>query len=1551
MAKRKSSRRLKNKVRRTICATMAAIFMMSAILVAAIPVQDVQADTGSFVIGVSPEQSSIPQISAGGNTPIYTTGDGMFQFAYINRLNSSDKIAVIVGYVASRSLEGGVLTIPDTVNGYKKLTDTQGTDLGYVAASQDGTPLYYAVYKDVEVPTGNVIYDNVYDGAGNVVGTVSSNEMRIEKQLDCYKPCFYSEEYRSQWENLGSEEFFYKMNASLPDSNLSNFTPTTTDDKKWVRDAEVAYISNQRVRSKLATDDPSIKWDWVLDETPDIGVFSSAGNIITLKTGDKLLGIGDNAFRGCSSLQGIELANGANTIGNYAFAECINLKYVDISLNSSVSIIGHHAFAQCRGLESFTVPIFTSYIGDSAFEGCSAMTQIKLFGTDYNVALKQIGPNAFKNCTSLRSIDFPASFSQQGSYALPSNELDLSLIEGCSSLEYVTIRDNSLKFVEGSSATFGFDQFKNQVSEKFYFAGNSISEIHTVSTEQGIAFKYLDSPFLYEKVVEEVDETGTGTGKYITYRVDEENNLRYFDMEAGVENVEIPGAIGPYNITKIGSDSFQENCELKKITIPSSITEIGENAFKGCHSLKDVIFEEPINLTTIGSGAFHTQDAACSHASELTRNPVLTFTGTVSPYSLPFQYAMEPENYINRGNQEITYITFYSGWPSNLTVQYNPETGLNELVDYPTYESLESGTIDYPDTTQEQKDAAADAISVYENYVSGTSYTQPTQDQWDIVNSVLNVELPNGIESIKAGLFSGKDEEGNDVGTSNNKIESIVMNSVTDIPAYAFYGCRALHTVTTNNSGSETGESVGNYAFGNCDNLLNVNFSSNLTKLGLRPFKGCEKLTYVGFADSQHFVCDNGIIFGLENGVKTSIIECLETRGMTGDYAVGASMVQKRELEGIKHIADEAFMDCTGIGDVDLSTSVIEEIPISCFENTTTLFSVEIPDTCKIIKEKAFKNSAVRSITIPGSVSFMDATSFTNEDGTVNKNITITCEEGSAAETYAKLYGLTLGEAIKPSFTVVFFDWDDTILKTQKVVKGESAEPPADPERKGYSFQGWKGDYTNVARDMSIYAFYDRTDEDVAGVTYKVTFYDWDDTILSEQEVMDGKDAMTPPSPTREGYYFTGWRPGYSNVTSDLSIYAQYEKVDSADTRFTVNFYNYDGTIVSTQKVDPGASAMAPADPTREGYNFTGWLPAFTNITKDTDVFAQFEKSEVSGSSSNVSKNDNSSNSGDNGDNSDTNKNEDSNGNSGNDSTDSTDDSAAATYKVTVNGGTGSGSYKKGSTVTITAGTVSGKTFTGWTVNSGGVTLGSNTASSTTFVMPGNAVEITANFSGSGSGSTTNSGSSNSTVSNNASGTVTNTKNGSTSVNITKTGISNKSVASATVNGASDNFIVKITDSEEARAAMEKALLAEYGNLDDIKFFAMDISLYDSTGTKKITNTAGITVNITIPIPDALADYAGNNKVACVVNGSLDKLNPKFTSINGVPCVSFVATHFSPYGVYVDTANLTAGTTIDSTPTTGDGIHPKWFLVIGLAALSILSLCMMDTKKKVIIKA
>ena len=113
------------------------------------------------------------------------------------------------------------------------------------------------------------------------------------------------------------------------------------------------------------------------------------------------------------------------------------------------------------------------------------------------------------------------------------------------------------------------------------------------------------------------------------------------------------------------------------------------------------------------------------------------------------------------------------------------------------------------------------------------------------------------------------------------------------------------------------------------------------------------------------------------------------------------------------------------------------------------------------------------------------------------------------------------------------------------------------------------------------------------------------------------------------------------------------------------------------------------------------------------------------------------------------------------------------TYLVTVNGGTGGGSYEAGQTVTVTAESKSGYTFTGWTTE--GVTLSNPASATVTFTMPENNVTLTASYtitpgggggggsSGSSSGSTTTEtttnpdGSITTTVTNKVTGTVTET--------------------------------------------------------------------------------------------------------------------------------------------------------------------------------------------------
>ncbi len=75
-------------------------------------------------------------------------------------------------------------------------------------------------------------------------------------------------------------------------------------------------------------------------------------------------------------------------------------------------------------------------------------------------------------------------------------------------------------------------------------------------------------------------------------------------------------------------------------------------------------------------------------------------------------------------------------------------------------------------------------------------------------------------------------------------------------------------------------------------------------------------------------------------------------------------------------------------------------------------------------------------------------------------------------------------------------------------------------------------------------------------------------------------------------------------VTEAMTFYAVFEPVEKL--LYTVTFADWDGTVLSEQKVEAGKAATAPEVPAREGYTFTGWDKQFTNITGRTKITAQY---------------------------------------------------------------------------------------------------------------------------------------------------------------------------------------------------------------------------------------------------------------------------------------------------------------------------------------------------------
>ena len=195
--------------------------------------------------------------------------------------------------------------------------------------------------------------------------------------------------------------------------------------------------------------------------------------------------------------------------------------------------------------------------------------------------------------------------------------------------------------------------------------------------------------------------------------------------------------------------------------------------------------------------------------------------------------------------------------------------------------------------------------------------------------------------------------------------------------------------------------------------------------------------------------------------------------------------------------------------------------------------------------------------------------------------------------SHVSSYGITVTK-----HTVTFKDWNGTVLKTQSVYHTGAATAPANPTRTGYTFTGWDKAFTNVTADLVVTAQYSIN-------TYTVTFKDWNGTVLKTQQVQYGGAATAPANPTRTGYTFTGWDKAFTNVTANLVVTAQY----SINT-YTVTFKDWNGTVLKTQQVQYGGAATAPANPTRAGYTFTGWDKAFTNVTANLVVTAQYVQNE-----------------------------------------------------------------------------------------------------------------------------------------------------------------------------------------------------------------------------------------------------------------------------------------------------------------------------------------------------
>ena len=177
----------------------------------------------------------------------------------------------------------------------------------------------------------------------------------------------------------------------------------------------------------------------------------------------------------------------------------------------------------------------------------------------------------------------------------------------------------------------------------------------------------------------------------------------------------------------------------------------------------------------------------------------------------------------------------------------------------------------------------------------------------------------------------------------------------------------------------------------------------------------------------------------------------------------------------------------------------------------------------------------------------------------------------------------------------LFYVLDGAIYKTLSVKYGTTITPEVEPTKEGYTFSGWSEIPKSMpAKDVTITGSFSINSY---MLTYKV-----EGEVYKTETVVYGTAIIPEAEPAKEGHTFSGW--------SDIP-----EKMPAKDVTITGSFtvnsytltYKVDGKEYKTAIVKYGTAITPEAEPTKEGYTFSGWseIPK-TMPAKDVEITGTF---------------------------------------------------------------------------------------------------------------------------------------------------------------------------------------------------------------------------------------------------------------------------------------------------------------------------------------------------------
>lgn len=686
-----------------------------------------------------------------------------------------------------------------------------------------------------------------------------------------------------------------------------------------------------------------------------IGTCTDTDIIIpSMYKGERVIGIGDSAFIGCTNLTAVTIPDSVIYIDRDSFRDCINLK--DLNIPTSVTAIGYEAFHSCLGLlvnengvyyvdnwavasdpslEEAVLRDGTIGIADGAIFNRAKITSIVIPGSvDY------IGVEAFGNCKKLRSVIISDGVSSIGNFAF----------RGCTSLTSITVYSKTVLSNDGAALELCdalnavyvpaelVDTYKNT-----YCWRNFKDRIVAIPVTQNIGLAY-----------EFNSNSGTCTIMGIGTCTD--------------SNIIIPEYIDGYRVTQIGESAFFKCSSISSITIPASVTSIGNKAFLWCTNLEHVEFDNNSQLTSIGNQAFDECEKLISIQLPVGLNRIgnNAFYGCTSLESVTIP---EGVTIIGQGSYwNCTGLTSVAISDSVTSIGTDAFSGCDSLASVLFGENSQLDTIG---------PAAFRACRGLTSITIPDSVTAIGSRAFDYCPNLKTVYYKGTLEQWCSIVFAGSRSNpcSNDAALyiQGELVKDLVIPAiVTRIGDYAFWHVTNLTSITFEEGSRLT--TIGCGAFDGCLNLENIVIPAGVTTIGDGAFRDCtgliETIGGIQYVDNWIIGCSIS---------ATNVVFCENTRGIASFVFKGCTSLESITIpNSVICINRGAFYGCTSLTSVTFEAgSQLTTIGINAFWGCDSLVSITIPDRVTTIGAGAFvRCTSLTSVVISDSVTYIGESAF-----------------------------------------------------------------------------------------------------------------------------------------------------------------------------------------------------------------------------------------------------------------------------------------------------------------------------------------------------------------------------------------------------------------------------------------------------------------------------------------------------------------------------------------------------------------------------------------------